>query len=68
MCNICTSWAHHYVKYVLNDTPSLHDAELAHDTAIIGSLYEVLNLLTMDNAALIKQLSRQTSALDKCNI
>jgi hypothetical protein len=68
MCNICTSWAYHYVEYVLNDTPSLRDAELVHDTTIIGGLCKALDSLTADNAALIKQLSGQTSTLDKCNI
>ena len=56
-CNTCNSWALHYVEHVLNDVPSLRDAERARDAAFTGTLREERDLLLAENASLVEQLN-----------
>ena len=37
-CDLCISWALHYIEHILTDTQSLRDAEHDCDTTIIGNL------------------------------
>jgi hypothetical protein len=66
-CNVCTSWALHYLEEILDGAPSLRDAEHERDTDITDSLWGERESLLADNTALHEQLNTLNSILEECN-
>jgi hypothetical protein len=66
-CEVCTSWALHYLEELLDSAPSLREAECEREAAITSNLCEERESLLADNNALYEQLNTLNSMLEECN-